>query len=535
MTNKINCLDHGFVKLLNISSAIPRDVEYEEINTDGTEEGVDIVQTFSASDIDPAICARISFDNFEAERTEEMDLRLVEYLIKNSHNTPIEMTEVWLEMKLPIFVARQFVRHRTACLVGDTKLIFERPCDRKAYSYRLDKFVKNWLDNSQRSKLKTMGLRMVDSSGNIITTKVIDAWVSGVKECFRLVLEDGSHIEGSADHRFKTQEGYKAIQDLCVGDILYSVKAKGAIVKQEYPHYSEEELSSEEWVEFLDGFEVSSLGRIKSWYKQGSKFKQSHSTIKLPTLPINTRAKTALISAKGKTYGVGRLVAENFIGTRDKDVLHKDDNVLNNRITNLYYGDDTDNKQDSIKNDSIAKLREIPLKLINIYSVGMKQTYDINVAHEEHNFLANHIVTHNCINEVSARYVQLPEEWYIPEVVGGKSISGAKQGQEDNIPLLVQERFKATLNEMCKEGYTLYNFELSQGVAPEHARLFLHVNHYTHWLWKQDLHNLMHFLALRLDSHAQVEARVYAQAVYDLLSLQLPKTMELFDKYRRLS
>jgi len=165
----------------------------------------------------------------------------------------------------------------------------------------------------------------------------------------------------------------------------------------------------------------------------------------------------------------------------------------------------------------------------------MKQTYDINVAHEEHNFLANHIVTHNCINEVSARYVQLPEEWYIPEVVGGKSISGAKQGQEDNIPLLVQERFKATLNEMCKEGYTLYNFELSQGVAPEHARLFLHVNHYTHWLWKQDLHNLMHFLALRLDSHAQVEARVYAQAVYDLLSLQLPKTMELFDKYRRLS
>ena len=73
---------------------------------------------------------------------------------------------------------------------------------------------------------------------------------------------------------------------------------------------------------------------------------------------------------------------------------------------------------------------------------------------------------------------------------------------------------------------------MDAGVAPEVARNFLHVNHYTHWVWKQDLSNLMHFLRLRLHEHAQWEAREYAQAVYDLLEVHLPLTMELFKKYK---
>lgn len=89
MKGKIPVLDHGFVKLLNISCAVEDETLLEQA---------------------PAISARISFDNFEADRTKEQDMKLLEYLIKHKHNTPVEMTEVWLEMKLPIFIARQFVR-----------------------------------------------------------------------------------------------------------------------------------------------------------------------------------------------------------------------------------------------------------------------------------------------------------------------------------------------------------------------------------------------------------------------------------------
>lgn len=258
--NTIKVLDHGFVKLRNLSGPVRRteiiglSEKYlsGELGDEVEVQDV-IVRSFDADDIDPAITARISFDNLDEERSRELDIKLVEYLLKNKHTTPIEMIEVWFEMKLPIFIARQFIRHRTAT-----------------------------------------------------------------------------------------------------------------------------------------------------------------------------------------------------------------------------------------------------------------------------------------VNEVSGRYTILPEEWYIPEVVGGKPTNGMKQGQEDNIDLVRQKIFKDNLNIHCRDSYNYYLTALKDGIAPEHARLFLHVNHYTHWVWKQDLHNLMHFLSLRLDSHAQVEARVYAKAIYDLLSLYLPETMKLFDKYRRL-
>jgi thymidylate synthase (FAD) len=150
-------------------------------------------------------------------------------------------------------------------------------------------------------------------------------------------------------------------------------------------------------------------------------------------------------------------------------------------------------------------------------------------------FVARQFVRHRTtsINEVSGRYVTLPAEWYIPEVVGGKA-ANKKQGQEDNLDQSTQDGFRYILHQHCKSGYEHYLDAIKDGVAPEHARMLLSLNHYTHWLWKQDLHNLLNFLRLRDHSHAQIEAQKYAQAIDTLLRAQLPKTMELYDKYRRL-
>ena len=171
----------------------------------------------------------------------------------------------------------------------------------------------------------------------------------------------------------------------------------------------------------------------------------------------------------------------------------------------------------------MAHLHTTPFEMIEVW-IEMKMPI----------FVARQFVRHRTvsINEVSGRYVQLPAEWYIPKVVGGKA-PNAKQGQEDNLSEFEQEEFRAALNRHCGNGYLLYNEAIDRGVAPEHARMLLSLNHYTHWLWKQDLHNLMHFLALRMDSHAQVEAQAYANSIYNQLCAVLPKTMVLFDRYRR--
>lgn len=135
-------------------------------------------------------------------------------------------------------------------------------------------------------------------------------------------------------------------------------------------------------------------------------------------------------------------------------------------------------------------------------------------------------------NESSGRYIVLPDKWYIPEVVGGKA-PNKKQGQEDNLSEETQEWFRRALATACATDYGIYLKAIEKGVAPEHARMFLHLNHYVHWLGNVDLHNMFHFLRLRAHSHAQIEAQKYAWAVIDLLRPHLPGLMGLFDELVR--
>lgn len=148
-------------------------------------------------------------------------------------------------------------------------------------------------------------------------------------------------------------------------------------------------------------------------------------------------------------------------------------------------------------------------------------------------FVARQFVRHRTvsINEVSGRYVTLPAEWYIPEVVGGKA-ADKKQGQEDNLSKERQNAFREDLDIHCATAYWHYTEAIEMGVAPEHARLFLSLNHYTHWLWKQDLRNLMHFISLRDHDHAQIEAQQYAKAITELVEAVLPETIKMYRRYK---
>lgn len=149
-------------------------------------------------------------------------------------------------------------------------------------------------------------------------------------------------------------------------------------------------------------------------------------------------------------------------------------------------------------------------------------------------FVARQFMRHRMgtFNEVSGRYVQLPPDWYIPSVVGAKpnKETGIKQGQVDNLDESMQQQFKILLNAHCQQGYETYERALQCNVAPEHARMLLSLNHYTVYLWKVDLHNLMGWMKLRRDPHAQAEAQVYANAVYNLVKQHLPEAINAFDE-----
>lgn len=139
-------------------------------------------------------------------------------------------------------------------------------------------------------------------------------------------------------------------------------------------------------------------------------------------------------------------------------------------------------------------------------------------------FVARQLVRHRTasINEVSLRYVQATEEFYIPEVDRCQKQSETnKQGSSVEVvekPGLVQDIIETA----GRASFIAYQDLIDQGLSKELARTVLPLGTYTEWFWQNDLHNTLHFLRLRLDPHAQYEIRVYAEAMLELLKPIFP-------------
>lgn len=137
------------------------------------------------------------------------------------------------------------------------------------------------------------------------------------------------------------------------------------------------------------------------------------------------------------------------------------------------------------------------------------------------------------LNEVSARYSELPEEVYIPTdaQVCAQSKTN-KQGRAAPVDSGIAEAFRMRLAEETSRAFCLYRDVLSEDVARETARIGLPLGTFTEKIWKIDGHNLLHFLSLRLDAHAQWEIRQYAEAIAEIVKVWLPLTWEAFVDYR---
>ena len=154
-------------------------------------------------------------------------------------------------------------------------------------------------------------------------------------------------------------------------------------------------------------------------------------------------------------------------------------------------------------------------------------------------FVARQWIRHRTanVNEYSARYSILDREFYIPapDALAAQSTVN-NQGRGDVLEGDEAQRVLEILRDDSTRSYDHYEAMLSQdgqqGLARELARMNLPMNIYTQWYWKVDLHNLMHFLRLRADAHAQMEIRVYADAICELVKAWVPATFAAFEDYR---
>ena len=163
-------------------------------------------------------------------------------------------------------------------------------------------------------------------------------------------------------------------------------------------------------------------------------------------------------------------------------------------------------------------------------------------------FIARQWIRHRTanVNEYSARYSILGKEFYTPapENLAAQSKSN-RQGRTNVLTGDEAARVMELLKQDAERSYEHYEEMLNEdfegnildesrdGLARELARMNLTLNYYTEWYWKIDLHNLMHFLRLRADGHAQYEIQEYANVMIDVLKKWVPATHKSFVEYRQ--
>jgi len=538
MKKEINIpvLDHGFVRLVEYWGGGDAGVDEAGIieaarqSTQGNFRGWDVCY---CPDCDKQFIAKIAAHN---DRTGAQcfgklanDTNLLNFMFKNRHSTPFEFAGMIIEVRAPIFVFREWHRHRTQCVSGSTPLVFNRPVDGKAYRKSMLDVVSGFLNPKTKARISAMQLRNNDGFVN-----VTGAWHTGQKQVY-LVRTKYGEVEVSEDHLFKTPYGSGRLKD-GITEVMAMIQNGDRGAASVFPAISNEEIMNEEWREVSEGYEVSNLGRVRSYWSTRGVRKQRQPYLKTQTVNTDHRA---VVSINNKTVQVSVLVANAFLGRSSEWVLHKNDNPLDNRLLNLKLGTAQDNADDSQLNGGRKRLREVPVKILSINALGLKDTFDISVTGNNW-FAADNLLIHNSYNEMSARYAPLPDVNYEPtrerlyltsttNKQAGVAI-GAAELNDNNAT-----HWENALAAFYNDAEQLYQYGLTCGIPKELARVVIPVGRYSQMRASAVLRNWLAFLSLRDDPAAQWEIQQYAKAVDKIVEQCFPKTWAIYHHLKDLS
>jgi len=292
---EIKVLDHGYVKLIN----------------------------FMGSDEEVIEAARMSTN--KGFQTWEKDLPLLDYLYRNDHTSPSEMAELVIEVQAPIFVFREWHRHRSQCLSGDTEIYFEKPARykkkrRAAYKIKLKDLYKKWYSNNlfgkdlnaidiNRNIIKKMKLRNLNEETNEFEiTNVVDVIKSSPKHMFKIILKNNKFIICSADHKFIFNDGWKSFFEaanlqIINGKAVYDNK-KLQIKTNGTPCYQDKD-----WL--CDKYHIQNL----TLYEISKKYNVNYNTLRKWIKIFNLQKRNSFPKGHipwnlGKTYKANMIVSD---------------------------------------------------------------------------------------------------------------------------------------------------------------------------------------------------------------------------------
>jgi thymidylate synthase (FAD) len=629
----IAVLDHGFVRL------------------DGA----------MADDLSVVNGARVSFARRRTEMS-EADEGLIRFLMRDRHGTPFEHNSFRFHVRSPLFVAREWFRHRIGCLTGDTEVTFVNGNGTAYVRKTIDELWRMWTvgevdghapnveqrekiralaaaGRSQRSiarelqigrravrsvvegadgardarwRVRRMRVRVLnEASGEFEFGHICDVIDKGVQPVYRLTLADGKQITMTEKHRVLTPDGWSTMAAALglrgTGENASMTKDCRLLVNGEPAHRDRDWLAAHR----SNGLSVQEIAdaancsyhTIRKWLQHhGLQFTPDERKGSVPWNKGKPGYRTALqhspehlaairaartgaasnfwrggVTPERMKIGAwttqqaskvhqqydytcqacgsrgGRLHAHHILPVwlepaRARDIgnlisvcsgCHRE--LHRTRESELafmrHHGDRVGFARDvDVPSRRGFKLCAHAVRVVALTYVGLRQTYDLSIEGDWHNFVANGIVVHNSFNEFSMRYAKATDDFYVPEAEDVRSQVG-KPGSYSFEPVDddLAESTRQELREVYDHAYSTYEKLVEAGVARELARLAIPVGAYTEFYWTVNARALMNFVSLRNAETAQREIRRYAEAVETFFAEKMPVTHAAFVANNRLA
>jgi len=484
------------------------------------DHGFVVPKDFMGGDLSVVNSAKVSFQK-GSSAIGESEGRLINYLMRHRHGSPFEHSVFTLHVKCPIFVAREWMRHRIGCLTGDTVITCVSPSGKTTYKRTIkeiydlkyggvvDDLSDTWIRNGKnrtggqartRHKYKVKNrtrilpncqdrtLRVLnEATGEFTIGLMKDIWETGTKSVSKLHLEGGRTLTASLDHMVLTKDGWKKQGQIMRGDL---VATDGLVASQERPIPPSLRAGIGVWTTMMRG----RLLRDQECYICGQFFERDDLVLD-HVIPVAADLKKAL----------------------DEDNL-KPACVDCHRLK-------TNKEQKLRQSKTRLGIRWAKVTFTELFSDEV--TYDIEMVGPHHNYVANGIIVHNSFNEVSGRYVEFQPEFYIPE---HWRVPAPNNKQGSVAPEVVLEGWDEAVTQtyqvMTEAAYTNYKYLLELGIAKEMARMVLPLSLYTEFYWTVNARSLMNFLSLRTGKDAQWEIQQFAAAVEGCFETMMPVTYD---------
>lgn len=443
---------------------------------------------------------------------------LLKMLGGEGHHSPFEKSLLHFLVRVDTATHIHLLKHRigVSCLAGNTKLQFlnSNGDSTPRYAITIRELHARWNRGRahqntskdvlyQRRRLSGMRLSCLGlTSGLLEPVSVVDVLHQGVKETFRYESESGKSIVCTPDHLFRAYSGeWISIERAFMeGTPVVGVGHCGGA-------HRSQDLRMTTPVQWRDVPGTSGTIRVSDRGDVESRYNNRHvSNVFRPKKQVTTRSGYRAVSIPGgKLRHVHRLVLEAFVGPRpnNQECRHLDNNKENNHLCNLVWGTSSENKEDFGIAGS-PRRRAVSELIVRKSPEGTQDVYDLTVAGEDHAFLADGFLVHNCNGE-SARYKELgvptaliPEDW--PE-----ALQRRLQLHHD---AAVQE-YKDALRELTPI--------IGRARAKESARFFLPYSNQITLDVCFNWRSFHHFLSLRKKPNAQKEVREIASTMLEMV------------------